>query len=56
MVVFGRAEKGADVVVSVLLDIIGKSFAFLIGTHTRLVFVAVIKISTLHTEFQFDSP
>ena len=56
MFMFGRTEEGADVVVPVFGNLIGKLLAFFVGADAWLVFVTVVKVSTLATEFQFNSP
>ena len=48
---FGRTEESADVVMPVFGDFIGKLFAFFVGTDAWLIFVNVIKIPALATEF-----
>ena len=56
MVMFGRTEEGADMVVAVFGNLVGKLFAFLVGADARLIFVTVIKVTALAAEFQFNSP
>ena len=52
MVMFGRTEEGADMVVAVFGNLIREFLTFLVSTDARLIFMTVIKVSTLATEFQ----